>query len=253
MNIMILFNLAKEKTINALQVADQDTSLRYRHELKYLCTTDDYILLKQKLPIVLHYDSHTNASHTYNVCSLYFDDYSNSCLGENIDGTSPREKWRIRLYNHDTSFIQLECKQKQYGMIHKDSTLIPLPLCQQLVFHPESLFPSDQYDPLLNRFLLLQRSRYFRPAVIVEYDRIPFVHPAGNVRVTIDSNIRSSNEYGHFLDQSITARPILPIGQHLLEVKYDEYIPDFIYHAIQGRNMTLCTFSKYYLCRKYHL
>jgi hypothetical protein len=42
-------------------------------------------------------------------------------------------------------------------------------------------------------------------------------------------------------------------SQHLLEVKFDEYLPDYIYHAIQMTNMRLETFSKYYLCRQYNL
>ena len=55
------------------------------------------------------------------------------------------------------------------------------------------------------------------------------------------------------LQPVLPERPVLPKGQHLLEVKFDEYLPDYIYHAIQMTNMRLETFSKYYLCRQYNL
>ena len=90
-----------------------------------------------------------------------------------------------------------------------------------------------------------------QPKVIVEYDRVPYVYPDGNVRVTFDLQIRSSDRIESFLDKEIATRLIMPTNQHLLEVKFDEYIPDFIYHAIQTERLQQTTFSKYYMCRKY--
>lgn len=56
-----------------------------------------------------------------------------------------------------------------------------------------------------------------------------------------------------FFDPDIPRRQILPVGRQLLEVKYDEYLPDPIYHALSLSNMQRIPFSKYYLCRKYHM
>ena len=96
-----------------------------------------------------------------------------------------------------------------------------------------------------------QSTRLLQPKVIVEYDRVPFVYPDGNVRVTLDLQIRSSDRIESFLDKEIASRAIMPTNRHLLEVKFDEYIPDFIYQAVQAQNLQQTTFSKYYLCRKY--
>jgi len=94
-------------------------------------------------------------------------------------------------------------------------------------------------------------TRRMRPVVIVEYERIPYIYKNGNVRITLDTNISSSSAVEAFLDKTIPGRPVLPLGQQLLEVKYDEYLPDFIYRNLQLHSLRQTAFSKYYICRKY--
>lgn len=89
------------------------------------------------------------------------------------------------------------------------------------------------------------------PAIIVEYDRTPFIYRYGNVRVTFDQNISSSRDFEHFFCEQIHRRPIMPAGMHLMEVKFDEFLPDVIYRALQLEQLRQTTFSKYYLCRIY--
>jgi hypothetical protein len=106
---------------------------------------------------------------------------------------------------------------------------------------------------IFQKLCLLMRTRLLRPRVIVEYDRVPYVYPQGNVRITLDEDIRGSNRVDLFLEDQIPLRLIMPAGQHILEVKYDEYLPDYIYRAVQVENLQATAFSKYYLCRRYHL
>ena len=114
------------------------------------------------------------------------------------------------------------------------------------------LLPIEAVDSAVYRkFCMQQSTRLLQPKVIVEYDRVPYVYPDGNVRVTFDLQIRSSDRIESFLDKEIATRLIMPTNQHLLEVKFDEYIPDFIYQAIQTERLQQTTFSKYYMCRKY--
>lgn len=94
-------------------------------------------------------------------------------------------------------------------------------------------------------------TRRMRPVVIVEYDRIPYVYANGNVRITLDTNISSSQATDRFLEEIVPKRPVMPLGQQLLEVKYDDYLPDFIYRNLQLDCLRQTAFSKYYLCRKY--
>ena len=108
-----------------------------------------------------------------------------------------------------------------------------------------------QQPPLLRKLTLQMMTRRLRPVVIVEYERIPYVYKNGNVRITLDTNIRSSCAVDRFLEEQIPNRPVMPAGQQLLEVKYDEYLPDFIYRALQLHSLRQTAFSKYYICRKY--
>jgi hypothetical protein len=94
-------------------------------------------------------------------------------------------------------------------------------------------------------------TKRMRPVVIVEYERIPYVYKNGNVRITLDINVSSSSSVECFLDEQIPKRPIMPMGQQLLEVKFDEYLPDFIHHNLNLHSLTQTAYSKYYLCRKY--
>ena len=93
----------------------QKDNTKFRHELKYVVSCAQLSLLKNRVHNLLSLDSHTSQSGVYNIRSLYFDDYYNSCYIENENGTDPREKFRIRIYNASEERITLECKRKERG------------------------------------------------------------------------------------------------------------------------------------------
>ena len=227
------------------------TELPYRHEFKYRCTAAQLQVLKGRLDAVMALDSHVGAA-GYTIRSMYFDNYENQYYYENENGTDPREKYRIRIYNADASRITLECKRKEHTKTLK--TICPLTL-EQFRGIMDGCCPFSDSDSakLLNRFLYLQKTECLKPAVIVEYDRIPYVCSAGNVRITLDQNIRSSCDFSQFFSRSIPTRPIMPLGEHILEVKYDELLPGYIKQVLNLDNLQQITFSKYYLCRKISL
>ena len=78
-----------------------------------------------------------------------------------------------------------------------------------------------------------------------------FVYDFGNVRITFDRNIGSTSELDSFFDENLMLRPVLPSGKHILEVKYDELLPDFLYNVMNLGSLQRTAFSKYYLCRKF--
>ena len=97
------------------------------------------------------------------------------------------------------------------------------------------------------------RTKGLHPVVIVEYERIPYVYKNGNVRVTFDTQISSSPNITDFFSDTLPRRPIMSVGQHLMEVKFDEYLPDFIYRSLNLGKLQQTAYSKYYLCRKHAL
>jgi hypothetical protein len=225
---------------------------RYRHEFKYVCSLGQLKVIQARMTGLVPLDSHVGPEGIYNIRSLYFDDYYDSYLKDNESGTDPREKFRIRIYNHSSARITLELKRKERGKTQKLSCPITEEQCRMLMAGQIPDLPKDA-PAIFQKLCLLMRTRLLRPRVIVEYDRVPYVYPQGNVRITLDEDIRGSHRVDLFLEDQIPLRLIMPAGQHILEVKYDEYLPDYIYRAVQVENLQATAFSKYYLCRRYHL
>ena len=222
---------------------------RYRHELKYLVSQAQIPLLRLRITPFMKIDPHVINSGFYSIRSLYFDDFRNSSYYENENGTDPREKFRIRIYNHSAERITLECKRKERGKTLKTSCLLTEEQTKQLMQGKTIEFAGQ---PALIRKLCLQmKTRLLQPVTIVEYERIPYVCRNGNVRVTFDTNVSSSGEVKSFLDGEVPRRPVMPPGWQLMEVKFDEYLPDYIYRALNLGNLQQTAYSKYYLCRKY--
>ena len=230
--------------------AAEDSAVQYRHELKYQINTRQMYALKAELPELLQLDPHVGEAGCYRIRSLYFDDYHNTFYYENENGTDPREKFRIRIYNGSTGQIRLELKAKRCSMTHKRSCPLTLEMAQDMAMGIPIQW-DDNMDPLLKKFYIMQQTRLLAPKVIVEYDRIPYIYPDGNVRVTLDLNIGTSACTEEFFRKDIDTRLIMPVGTHLLEVKYDEFLPDFIYRSMEHKKLQRTTYSKYYYCRKF--
>ena len=221
----------------------------YRHELKYLISSAQVSLLRTRLEHMIPMDSHAALTGGYTIRSLYFDDPDNRCYYENENGTDPREKFRIRIYNGSAQRITLECKRKERGKTLK--TACPLTLEQTRLLMAGKVVPSiGEQPPLLQKLTGQMLLRRMRPVVIVEYRRIPYVCKNGNVRITLDTNLAASKETESFLEGKIFFHPVMPLGWQLLEVKYDAYLPDYIYRGLQLENLRQTAFSKYCICRK---
>lgn len=228
------------------------TKRAFRHEFKYICSEAQLACLRGRLGGLMKVDKHADADGKYNIRSVYFDDYQNSGYYENENGTDPREKFRIRIYNASTEVIVLECKRKAHGMTQKQSCKITKETLDGLLSGELTTLEMNDI-PVWNKFATAYNTRQLRPKVIVDYERTVYVCPIGNVRVTFDRNISSSTDFKHFGEKNIAKRPIMPCGHHILEVKYDELLPDYIYKSLEIEALQRTTFSKYYLCRKYSM
>ena len=224
---------------------------RYRHEYKYLIDPRQEALLRLRAAGVLKRDPHVRGDGTYLIRSAYFDDADNSCMAENLSGTDPRSKFRIRYYNTDTGRIQLEKKSKQRGMCLKEACPITREECE--IFLNGGAPRIREEDPEIRKALLTEvMLRGLHPVTIVTYERIPFVYSGGNVRVTFDRKLSSSTDLGRFLSGDYPRRPVFPLGQSLMEVKWDELLPRHIRETLQIEDLEWTAFSKYFLCRLVH-
>ncbi len=221
---------------------------KYRHEYKYFTDPVQRSLLLMKAAALLKRDPNAGADGTYLIRSLYFDDSGDTCFFQNESGTDPRAKYRIRIYNSDTDLIRLEKKIKRRGMTLKQSCRLTVKEAEML---SQGRFPDIHGNLPENKRRLLweMKSHSLIPKVIVTYERIPFIYSAGNVRITFDGNITSSDDVRQFLKCDYREYPVLPAGRGILEVKWDELLPLHIKEMMQLDTLQWSAFSKYYTCR----
>ena len=81
--------------------------MKFRNELKYYINLFEYNILKSKLKLILKSDKNSNSKGDYKIRSLYFEDKNLSSLYEKQAGIINRKKFRLRLYNDDSSYIKL--------------------------------------------------------------------------------------------------------------------------------------------------
>ncbi len=220
----------------------------YRHEWKHEINQADLLVLRQRLRAVARPDPHA-VDGRYLIRSLYFDNAADKALWEKLDGISRREKFRIRYYNGNTAVIRLEKKSKIGGFGNKQGASLTAVQVQDLI-NGRTDWMADSQEDLIRELSVKMRMQGLRPKIIVDYIREPFVFGPGNVRVTLDYDIRTGFQCRNFLNPDCLT---VPAGDapKILEVKWDGFLPDIIRDAIwlPGRRVT--AFSKYAQCRIY--
>lgn len=206
------------------------------------------LVLRQRLRAVAKPDPHA-INGVYEIRSLYFDNVDDKALREKLDGVNIREKYRIRLYNFDASLIHLERKFKMGGLGNKDTTALSVEQARAIA-EGNIDWMADSPDPVILGFYTRMRGQGLRAKTIVDYTREPFIFEAGNVRVTLDYNIRTGLYHTDFLDPGCVTIPVKD-SPYILEVKWDDFLPSVIRDAVQlpGRKST--AYSKYAACRMY--
>lgn len=220
----------------------------FRHEWKHVLNYADLLTLRHRLGAVMERDPHA-IDGKYHIRSLYFDNPDDKALHEKIDGVNIREKFRIHLYNRDTSLIKLEKKSKRNGLGTKYSANLTEEEAQKIVDGDlDWMMASDQ--ALVQELYCKMRYQRLEPKTIVDYTREPFIFRPGNVRVTLDYDIRTGQERTDFLDPEVVTIPAgdAPI---LVEVKWDEFLPTIIKDAVTLPDRRVGSFSKYAQCRVY--
>lgn len=224
---------------------------RFRHELKYGIGYSQYLELQSRLRAVMQTDPHAGTDGKYLIRSIYLDNITDKALREKMDGVSRREKFRIRYYNDDLSFITLEKKVKENTLCVKYDAEITQDECRKLLSgnwnwmrgHPSSLV-QELYAKMHYQLL--------RPRVLVSYVREPYIYAPGNVRITFDSRIRTTMYHNRFLEERIADVSASDCPQDMiLEIKYDAFLPGIIGDIIQTGAVRQQAFSKYAACRRY--
>lgn len=220
----------------------------FRHEWKHEISYSDMLTIRQRMNAIAKPDEHA-VNGKYQIRSLYFDTLNDKALREKLDGVNQREKFRIRYYNGDLSVIHLEKKSKRGNLGNKQSADLS-PEEAQAIIDGNLGWMLHSGRPLVQELYSKMTTQGLKPRTIVDYEREPFIYEAGNVRVTLDYNIRTGLDCVDFLNRNCI---MIPAGDSpiILEVKWDHFLPNIIRDAVQLSNRHTGAFSKYAACRIY--
>lgn len=214
----------------------------YRKELKYFITDNDFYVINHNLKDLIDKDFNCKGDY-YTISSLYFDTYKKTSYRQVQDGISDRWKYRIRYYNYDDSYIKLEKKHKINSLTNKSSIIITKKDLSDILNNKIKIKPTN--PSLLNEFIIKMQTELLRPIICIEYDRIPYTYKIGNVRITLDFNIRYTNKFNNLFNKN---KRVYYLEDKVLEVKYSELIPDFIRYRLELNHLEQTSFSKFNNC-----
>jgi len=222
---------------------------KYRNEWKYEVSDNQIQRIKYNLEHVLEIDEYATNGKSL-IRSLYFDDYDDSSMNDNDVGSNHRYKWRIRYYNNDLSYIVLERKEKLNNLGRKEQCELTIEEVEELINGDVNKILWETDKELLKLFLVDILIEGFQPKLIVEYERIAYVEPVSNIRITFDRKICVSKDIDSFIDGEYIRYYIQDKNKHVLEIKFDDILPSYIKQATYLGSLIQSSFSKYYIGRK---
>lgn len=218
----------------------------FRSEKKYEVDLQTESVLTDRLQKLMEADPHNGIS-GYMVRSLYFDGIYDGDYFDKVDGLEYRKKIRLRIYSPSDETVKLEIKEKKGSAQLKSSLVISRENAKQLI--------EGNYTPLLamdneiaKRAYLIMTEQLYRPRCIVEYDRKAFIHHANDIRITLDTGLRTCDDPHRFFEEDPILHPVFL--NPILEVKYNGFLLGYLRYAVNLADLPEQAISKYEHCRK---
>lgn len=222
----------------------------YRKEIKYPLSQLDFLRLRKTLEYYMEYDVFSGIS-GYKVRSLYFDSLDDRDLYDKLDGTMEKRKIRLRIYSHDSPFVNLEykCKSGSDGIKRK----LKITRAEALkMIDCDYDFLLQYEDPLARTIHTRLLTGGYLPKTIVEYRRIAYKYPVSDTRITFDAGTSASYFPQTFFDSRPNLIPLIPGDQGVLEVKYDHFLVGTIKQVLRLIDSSPNANSKYSQSRVYY-
>jgi hypothetical protein len=220
-----------------------------RTELKHEITKMDCYLLRNKLKHFMKVDPHATNDGKYLIRSVYFDNFDNKVLTEKKEGFYQRDKFRVRLYDYKMDFLNLEKKSKRNNLTYKQKCRVTAEEYEKMRSGDIAWMENDSRSLIQDLFIQMNIFQ-IKPVTVVDYEREVFIYDQGNVRVTFDSNIKTSFRNNDVLNPDLAMVETSP-EIVVLEVKYDEFLPDVIKYLLQLGDRRKGTYSKYQMSRMF--
>ena len=198
------------------------TTRTFRHEFKYLINRYDYLKCRNLCERYMNYDKFAGADGTYFINSLYFDSVGCKDFFDKDLGAYDRKKMRIRNYGYDLDWAHFEMKRKLDIWEYKDKVKISKDEFYRIAAGDFSCLLNK--DDTAVRFFSILSEGLYRPSCIIEYDRVAFVLPFEDVRITFDLDVRYSTSDFDIFRKKVTT-PLFPEKSVVFEIKYNEFLP----------------------------
>lgn len=218
-----------------------------RTEQKYILNSLERAYLEFILSSALHRDMYSGGQ-GYLVRSLYFDTFDDADFHDKIDGLEMRRKIRLRVYAPDASTTKLELKEKQGSAQRKRSLRLTREQAQRLCAGEYEVLAQQGSEFAMELYTRMQQFGY-RPKCIVEYDRMAFMVPENDTRITLDSSLRMN---ANRLDLFAPDLSFVPVGlptDTTMEVKFNGFLLSYVKDLISLSSRMRCSNSKYCAAR----
>lgn len=219
----------------------------FRKEIKYRISIIQYAQLERQLSRIMKKDSFSGPD-GYPVRSLYFDSVYNQDLHDVLNGHYSKKKIRLRIYSPKDTKAKLELKVKHGLDQQKYSLTVSRDQAQELA-RGNIDFLAGWNTSVAQYIYREMRIGIYRPAVLIEYDRIAYVSAINKIRVTFDTHVRSSDCNFDLFTNNPNFTPLMPDDTGVLEVKYDHFLLSYIKEALACIDQLPQANSKYVLGR----
>ena len=219
----------------------------FRKEIKYVIPQEAFIGLQRMLDAVLERDRHCRDS-GYVVRSQYYDSFGDADLRDNLAGVQEKRKIRVRIYSpeDETAKLEYKCKNGSDGI--KYSLRIGRDEALRMQRHDYD-FLLEREETLGHRLYAKMMQQVYFPKTIVEYDRVAYVYPVSDVRITYDRNLRATqNPYGLY-EKAPGFAPLMAPDKGVLEIKYNDFLPAALKSLLVDVDTVAEAYSKYSLAR----
>lgn len=184
----------------------------------------------------------------YSVNSLYFDSPDFGCFWDKESGIVDRKKLRLRFYNQldDLQPVFAEIKRKQDALVIKDRIKLTPDDCrqEQLDHQLFNLAHQSPDDNFIKELIWFKNRNSMRPKLFVSYKRKALIGKLDpRFRITFDYDIKAGLSHSLMPDQS-RLKEVYPYGV-VLELKYNNVLPQWFHRIIQKYQLQRLAYSKY--------
>ncbi len=246
---------AKEMTGNGIEGTSKGESQKeqlsvYRHELKYFISFTNQRILAEilKSSLTLDPNGEGRPGNQYWIRSLYFDTLENSDFYDKEIGISTRKKIRIRLYDVKQEKVKIEIKNKFEQYMLKETASLSREDAKELIQGNKDIL-LKQNNVTLTRLYYLMTKDYYRPSLIVDYEREAYIGPIQNIRITFDKNIRVGTVDMDIFNPNLNLQPIFDEPTMVVEVKFNHFLPTWLKDILAAFHSDRYAISKYCLGR----